>query len=547
MAGLAFLDALFEQSDVGVGIWDREMRFARVNPALAAMNGVSAEQSVGRHLSEVLPELGPHLEELFLEVLESRTAAAGLEITGETPAAPGQERHWLASYYPLLDEDGGVLGVGAVIIDITERRAAQAALEKRERASEFLLESGSVLAGSLDYKQTLRNVAHLAVPFLADWCVVDMLQPDGSMRRVALAHVDHEKEQMAWELTRRYPSGPNAFEGTPKAVRSGYRELVPEIRDSLLQRIAQDETHLQLLRELGLHSLMIVPLTARGRTLGAMGFVSAQSERRFGGQDLVLAEQLAERCALAVDNARLFGESSYIAQTLQRSLLPPRLPDIAGAEVAARYRAAGEGNEVGGDFYDVFPTHEGEWGMAIGDVTGRGPDAASVTALARHTIHATAAFERRPCGVLGALNEALADTDTPTLLTAVYGAITPAERRIDLAVGGHPLPLILRADGRVEPAGLPGRLLGMDRETALRDSSHVLAPGDALVLFTDGLFETRPIEHSLGEAGVAKLLARAAGRSAEEIADLLVAEAEERSAAGSGDDLAVLVVRFPAG
>ncbi|MEA2404711.1 MAG: hypothetical protein QOE08_1358, partial [Thermoleophilaceae bacterium] len=400
ITGLAFLDALFEQSDVGVAVWDRSMRFRRVNPALAAMNGVSVEDHVGHHISDVLPELGPHLETLFEEVLESHTAAAGLEITGQTPAAPGEDRHWLASYYPLLDDRGDALGIGAVIIDITERRQVQAALEARERAAEFLLEAGSVLAGSLDYKQTLRNIAQLAVPFVADWCVVDMVQDDGSMRRVAVAHTDHDKEQLAWDLTRRYPSGPFAFEGTPKAVRSGHRELVPEIRDSLLERIAKDEEHLRLLRELGLRSLMIVPLVARGRTMGAIAFVSAQSGRRFGGQDLALAEQLAERCALAVDNARLFGESSYIAQTLQRSLLPPRLPAIPGVEVAARYRAAGEGNEVGGDFYDFFPTQDGEWGVAIGDVTGRGPDAAAVTALARHTIHATAAFERRPSRVL---------------------------------------------------------------------------------------------------------------------------------------------------
>ena len=139
------------------------------------------------------------------------------------------------------------------------------------------------------------------------------------------------------------------------------------------------------------------------------------------------------------------------------------------------------------------------------------------------------------------------DSDVPTLLTAVYAAISPAQRRIELSVGGHPLPLIVRADGRVEPAGEPGRLLGMDRETVLHDSSHQLGAGDALVLFTDGLFETRPIERSLGEVGVAQVLARASGRSAEEIADLLVAEVEKRSAEEGGDDMAVLVLRFPPG
>ena len=398
-----------------------------------------------------------------------------------------------------------------MVVETTNRKHAERMLARREREASFLAEASRVLAGSLDYRSTLETVARLAVPEIADWCVVDMLQEDGKIRRVALAHSDRTKEPLAWELTKRFPSGPAAFEGTPKAIRNSTREIIPEIRDSYLKRMAKDAEHLEALRSLGWRSLMIVPLRARGRTLGAIGFVSADSGRRYDRHDLDFAEDLADRCALAVDNARLFGEREAISQALQRSLLPPRMPEIPGVEVAARYRPAGAG-DVGGDFYDVFPTADGRWGIAIGDVSGKGPDAAAITALARHTLHVAAAYEERPSRVLAALNDALLEDTPRPLLTAAYARLTPSQpASIELSVGGHPLPLIIRRDGIVEQAGEAGTILGFAAVPALHDSSHGLEPGDAIVFFTDGVIESRPISLALGEIGLAELLTEAGG------------------------------------
>lgn len=540
----AFLDALFRQGEVGVAIWDRELRYVRVNETLAATHGLPVEDHPGRHLTEVVEDESGELVALLEDVMESGRATREIEITAETAAEPGRRRSWLATYYPLHRPDGGVVGCGGLILEITQRKATEARLERREREASFLAEASAALAESLDFKATLRTAARLAVPALADWCVVDVVEDDGSLRRVALAHTDREKEDLAWELTRRYPSGPAGLEGTPKTIRSSRRELVPELRDSFLERVALDDEHLRILRELGLRSLISVPLRARGRTFGAMGFVTSTPERRFDRDHVALAEDLATRAALAADNARLFGERQHIAQTLQRSLLPPRMPEIPGFELASRYRPAGDQSDVGGDFYDVFPTSDGCWGIAIGDVVGKGADAAAVTALARHTLHVAAAYEERPSRVLAALNDALLEDSPRPLLTAAYARLSPGRPvRIELANGGHPLALVVRAAGGVETAGAPGTLLGFAAVPSITDCPYELEPGDAMVLYTDGVVETRPIANALGTEGLAELLEQCSGWSAAAIAELVEQAVEDRSEGRQSDDVALLVLR----
>ena len=213
--------------------------------------------------------------------------------------------------------------------------------------------------------------------------------------------------------------------------------------------MTEDERHLELVLELGMRSAMTVPMTARGDTVGAMTFVTGPSGRRFDQRDLELAEELARRCATAVENARLYGERAYIARTLQESLLPSELPEIPGIETAARFRPTGEGNEMGGDFYDLFQRRRG-WTVVIGDVCGKGPDAAAVTALARYTLRAAAMRERLPSRGLHVLNEALlrqrADRRFCTVAYA-YLESTEGGVRLGFASGGHPLPLLVRPDG----------------------------------------------------------------------------------------------------
>ncbi|HEY3247178.1 MAG TPA: GAF domain-containing protein, partial [bacterium] len=203
-------------------------------------------------------------------------------------------------------------------------------VDERERTLQFINEASRQLASTLDYETTLRAIAHLAVDRIADWCVVDVVDEDGRLRRLGVAHVDPVKVAMARDLEQRYPTDPNAPRGLYHVLRTGQSELYEDISDEMLVQGARDPEHLRILRELGFRSAMVVPLIARGRTLGVISFVTAESGRHYGSRDLNLAEGLARRTAVAIDNARMYARERGIAETLQRSLLPERLPEIPG-------------------------------------------------------------------------------------------------------------------------------------------------------------------------------------------------------------------------
>ena len=271
----------------------------------------------------------------------------------------------------------------------------------------------------------------------------------------------------------------------------------------------------------------------------------AESGRRYGSSDLALAEDLARRAGQAIENARLYEERDHIAHTLQQSLLPPELPSVPGMELAARYLPAGEGNEVGGDFYDVFETGEGAWGVAIGDVCGKGAVAAAVMALARYTLRAAAMREDRPSLILQILNEAVLRQGTDgRFITVCYARVRPGEgnARLTVCCGGHPLPAVIRADGTVDLTGEPGTLLGVFPDPALSDQVVDLGPGDAMVLYTDGVVEI-PGNPFLGERRLRQVLGSCAGLDAKAIAERVEKEVLRRGRRTTRDDMAVLILR----
>jgi serine phosphatase RsbU (regulator of sigma subunit) len=265
---------------------------------------------------------------------------------------------------------------------------------------------------------------------------------------------------------------------------------------------------------------------------------------------LTLFEDLGRRAALALDSARLYAERNHVARTLQRSLLPAELPEIPGIEIAARYVAAGEGNEVGGDFYDCFATGGGDWALVIGDVCGKGAEAAAVTALARYTMRASVLHTRRPRSVLGELNEALLRQRLDyRFCTVLYASLMPRDGHVTatLATGGHPLPLVLRAGGQVETAGRPGTLLGIVDDPELSEEAIVLEPGDALVLFTDGVIEATAADREIGPERFAGFLATCAGSGAAGIAEAVERQALATHGGLPRDDVAVVVARVHGG
>jgi serine phosphatase RsbU (regulator of sigma subunit) len=383
---------------------------------------------------------------------------------------------------------------------------------------------------------------------MADWCSVDVVADDGAIRNVAVAHADRDKVRWAQELNRRYPPDPDDERGVAGVLRTGRSELYPEVPDELVAAGARDAEHLEVLRRLSVRSAMIVPMTARGRTLGAITFVAAESGRRFDAEDLQVAEELAGRCGLAVDNARLYQERSYIARTLQESLLPPHLPEIPGLDVAARFRAAGRGYEVGGDFYDLFDAGEGRWAVVIGDVCGKGAEAAAITALARYTLRAAAMREACPMRILEVLNQAILRQRSDRRFCTVLYAYATHENggvSVDFSSGGHPVPILVRPGDGARQVGTPGTLIGIAADPKLHVDQLELRPGDALVLYTDGVTDARAPEHIRTGDDLTASLASASGMDADAIAARLLDIALGDGDAEPRDDIAVLVVKVP--
>ena len=473
----------------------------------------------------------------------------------------GVER-WLAARGQAFFEEGRAYRFIGTVLYITERKRAEEerdlllareqlarveAVRARRRLA-LLAAAGTTLSASLDFEATLEGIARLAVPELADWCLLDILEEDGSVNQLAAAHADPARESLLRELLGYRRFGEDAPGTVARVLHTGHSILIPEASDALLAERATGEEHLWILRRLGVCSIMSVPLLARGRTLGAMTLVSSDPERRYGEEDLSLAEGLAYRCALAVDNARLYRERSHIARTLQRSLLPS-LPEMPGIEVGVEYLPIGEENEAGGDFYDLFRTSEDAWLAVIGDVCGKGAAAAAVTALTRYTIRAVAMREDEPSAVLVALNEAMLwQVDDGQFCTVACARLEPADGGCELGVarGGHPAPLVVRADGSVEVLAPPGRALGIFPDPGLEVQKVSLRPGDAVVFYTDGIVEARGPDGSfLGEERLRALLRLCAGLSAPAIAQRLRDVTLEYGEGNARDDLAVLVLRVP--
>jgi serine phosphatase RsbU (regulator of sigma subunit)/PAS domain-containing protein len=375
---------------------------------------------------------------LDLARLPGRLALAGLDPEPVTIRArdleTGELRWARIKATAVRDPDGGVRLAINVIEDITE-------LKRSEESQRFLAEASRRLSGSsLDYDLTLAAVGELAVPAIADHC------------ELRLADDDSDAATPAPEVV--------------EVLRTGAAWLEP--------------------------ARMIVPMTA-GRVIGTLTL--ELRGRVYDTQDVLVAEDFALRAGAAVENARLYRAASQLARTLQTSLLPPHLPTVPGATLAAAFHPATQGLEVGGDFYDVFTTGQGQWYLVIGDVSGKGAEAAAVTALARYTLRTAAARRRSPAAILRWVGGAMLDQEATRgrfcTIACAHLDLSRTPVRVTVSVGGHPLPLLRRGDGRVEPLGAPGTLLGLLPDPELQDRGTDLRPGDTLVLYTDGLTEAR--------------------------------------------------------
>jgi PAS domain S-box-containing protein len=546
--GWDVLEIITRSSANGITIQDATGRLIYANDAAAHVSGFASGQDMqGASIDEIVDRF-EILDELGFPLpvgeLPGRRALLG-ELEPEAlvrfrKRSSGDDRWALVRATPLFDDHGRVRHVVNVFVDVTADRM-------RRQAQSFLADATKELARSLDWEATIQRVARLAVPDLADWCAVDVLEADGSLSLIALAHVDPAKVEWARELRRRFPPDPSDPTGLANVVRTGVSELVPEITQELIDAASITDTELMdVIERLQLSSVMYVPLIARGRTLGALTMVWAESGKHYSESDLRLAEDLASHAAFAMDNARLYRERDHVARSLQERLLPKRLPQIPGVDVAARYLPSVNILRAGGDFYDLFEMDDGSWKAVIGDVCGKGPEAAALMGFVRFTTRAVSRQDTKPSEALVKLNRALLEeleVGKGEFCTAAVVRIRPNDEgaRLTVAVAGHPLPLIVRASGEVEEAGIPGTLLGMFEDIDISDQIVDLHLGDSLVMLTDGVLEAGRDQDWESEV-IPKLLADSAGMSPDAIADRIkgaVSGLDDRRT----DDIAVLVLQ----
>jgi serine phosphatase RsbU (regulator of sigma subunit)/PAS domain-containing protein len=445
---------------------------------------------------------------------------------------------------PVRDAEGAIVAAVATLFDLTEYR-------RREETLSFLAEASEALTQSLDVTKTLADLVRLAVPRLADWCSIDLVE-HGRIRNVGVANVDGEAARDVRDELEDRPIDPRAATGAAAAIRSGRSELISEIPASLLAEPAASASLLHALHNRGLKPLskITAPLSAHGRTLGALTLVAAESGRRFAESDLAIAEDLARRAALAIDNARLYEAQHEIAHTLQQSLLPGTLVQPPGMEIAARYRPAGLGAEVGGDFYDAWQVDDG-FALAIGDVAGKGPAAAALTALTRHAMRVASRYEHSPSRVLQVANETILGHDSASeFCTAALAFLRPTEDGYDMTVAcaGHAPPFVLRDEtNAVEEAGICGTLLGVDLRAQFHDYTTHLGAGDLLAFWTDGVTERRNSGVLFGEQRLATLIEQLSGRPAEDVVRRIDEAVVEFAPGLPDDDVAILAARVTAG
>jgi serine phosphatase RsbU (regulator of sigma subunit) len=424
----------------------------------------------------------------------------------------------------------------------------RARLNREQAASELLAEAGALMEDALDQHQRAEHLARLAVPTLGDVAMVDVVNSDGVIERMASQSGGSPVAEIFANLRQSVPIDPQGPHPVAEVIRTGRTKYLDRLSDEEIDRITRREDERQIIRKYRFKSCVVLPLGARGSVLGTLTLWIMRPAKAFDETARRTAKRLADRAALALDNARLHEQQSHIASVLQHSLLPRSLPEIKGFESSSRFLAAGEAYEVGGDFYDVFRNGSGSWTAVIGDVCGKGPEAASLTALARYTVRTASSPDSPPSQVLRTLHDSISSerADFRFCTAALARIQTPSngngDAHLTVALGGHPMPIVLRNDGSVHPIGRPGTLLGVLPSPVLADADATLRVGDSLILYTDGVLDVGDRAVRADPDWLTWQIAELAGKDADGIAGALADAAVERHGGKARDDIAILVL-----
>jgi PAS domain S-box-containing protein len=505
------------------------------NPGAQRLYGYSEEEAIGSSISLLIPADRKNEER---EILDRACRGEAIE-TYETERVrkDGVRINVSLTISPIEHPQRGIVGASVIARDIT-------AESRRRHAQDFLVAATRGLDSSLDFDRTARTIVRTAVPELAELCVLDFVRRDGWVGDSIVGAASPEAGTMLEKIRRRTPLDPRCDHPVAQVLRAGQPMVWHDLTaPSVLEDVVQSEEHRQLIEETRYQSAAVAPLVARGSTLGAISFLHASTNMRYDAEDLRLLGELADRAAMALDNARLYEERDQIAQNLQRGLRPPEPPYVPGLDIAVVFDAFGEGMEIGGDLYDVLPTEDGCWIM-IGDVTGKGSVAAGVSVALRHSMRGLARQIDEPRDLLAQLNEMLLEGRS---LNDFATALLLRLRRdgehwtATLAAAGHPPAIHVTGEGPVQLGG--GAVLGAWADAPIPSHEIKLAAGETLVLATDGWFEAGPPETHVASEALGELAHSFADLELGEMTECLRQDAIARSGGRLRDDLVLLTLR----
>ncbi|WP_212913704.1 SpoIIE family protein phosphatase [Streptomyces sp. TS71-3] len=572
--------ALMARSPIGLSIWDTDLRCIWLNDAAERQDGLLRRERLGRLMTEVQPgDTGRALTSAMRDVLATGEPVIEREYTWQVPGED-ETRVLSASYFRLDGADGRPIGVVNMATDIDKSRARQHLL--------LLGEAGNRIGTTLDLTTTAQELADAVVPLLADYATVDLAEPVQLgdeppqrlpaedfripvFRRAGMASVHEGAPEALWqpgEVVYVPPASPFT-----RVLSSGRSYFEPILRTGPGTWLEKDPERSRAIAATGIHTLIIVPLQARGTLLGEAVFVRTDNKTPFSRDDLLLLEELTGRAALSLDNARRYTRERAASIALQRNLLPHHLSGGRAVDIASRYLPADTHEGVGGDWFDVIPLPRAQVGLVVGDVVGHGINAAALMGQLRTVMRTLADRDLSPAELLAGLDRLVPLTaeqeDGPDGVngpvmscTCVYAVYDPVTRRCTMASAGHPPPAVVDPDGRVDfpevPSGTPIGLGRMDYESI----TMTLPAGSVIVLYTDGLIETRTADLDAGLGRLRSALARPADsleRQCAQVIDAMVPYVRRaptvlprgvRKSGSSEDDIALLMARtrvLPAG